>query len=116
MFEKLGCAARIELAKAKMPRVLGHFLYLLELHANNAHVVHSPLLSSQIPQSFAANAFNVFRRSMHQFEIVRLCALWDSADIDKANIPTVIELIDDTVIIDTLADEARSPLVGRPVF
>jgi bifunctional non-homologous end joining protein LigD len=40
----------------------------------------APLLSSQIPQSFAANAFNVFQRSMHQFEIVRLCVLWDSAE------------------------------------
>jgi hypothetical protein len=35
MFEKLGGVARIEWAKAKMPNVLGHFLYLLELHANN---------------------------------------------------------------------------------
>jgi hypothetical protein len=88
--------------------VLDHFLYLLELHANNAHVVYSPLLSSQISQSFAANAFNVFQRSMHQIEIVRLCALWDSADLNKQNIPTVIELIDDNSIIDMLADELRS--------
>jgi hypothetical protein len=56
-------------------------------------VVHSPLLSSQIRQSFCANAFNVFQRSMYQIDIVRLCALWDSVDIDKENIPTVIELI-----------------------
>jgi len=108
MFENLGSAERIDLAKAKMPKVLDHLLYLLELHANNAHVVYSPLLSSQIPQSFGANAFNVFRRSMHQFEIVRLCALWDPVDVDKENIPTVIELIDHDTIIDMLADETRS--------
>jgi hypothetical protein len=108
MFESLGNAARIKLAKDKMPRVLDHFLYLLELHANNAHVVYSSLLSSQIPQSYGANAFNIFRRSMHQFEIVRLCALWDSADLAKENIPTVIELIDDATIIDVFADEIRS--------
>jgi len=90
----LGTLKRIDLARAKMTRVLDHFLYLLELHANNRHVVYSPLLSSQIPQSFAANAFNVFQRSMHQFEIVRLCALWDPADVDKEN-------------IDMLADETR---------
>jgi hypothetical protein len=107
MFEKLRDGERIELAKAKIPKVLDHFLYLLELHANNAHIVYSPLLSSQIPPSFAANAFNVFQRSMYQFEIVRLCALWDSVDIDKANIPTVIELIDDDSIIDILAEETR---------
>jgi AbiU2 len=115
MFENLGDAARIETAKAKMPKVLGHFLYLLELHANNAHVVYSSLLSSQIPQSFAANAFNVFQRSMHQIEIVRLCALWDSADINKENIPTVIELVDDNSIIDALAEEARRHWANEPM-
>ena len=114
-FEKLEATERIELAKAKMPNLLGHFLYLLELHANNTHVVYSSLLSGQIPQSFAANAFNVFQRSMHQFEIVRLCALWDSVNIDKENIPTVIDLIDDSSIIDTLADETRSHWANEPV-
>jgi hypothetical protein len=108
MFENLGSQERINLARSKMTGVLDHFLYLLELHANNAHVVYSPLLSSQISQSFAANAFNVFQRSMYQIEIVRLCALWDSADLNKQNIPTVIELIDDNSIIDILADETRS--------
>jgi hypothetical protein len=96
---------RIMLARAKMPRVLDDLLYLLELHANNAIVVHSPALSSQIPRSYAANAFLVFQRSMYQIEIVRLCALWDSADIAKENIPTVIDLIDDDEIIEQLGDE-----------
>jgi hypothetical protein len=113
MFENLGSPTRIDLARAKMTRVLGHFLYLLELHANNRHAVYSPLLSSQIPQSFAANAFNVFQRSMHQFEIVRLCALWDAADVDKENIPTVIGLIDDDTIIDMLADETHKHWVNE---
>ena len=44
---------------------------------------------------------------MHQFEIVRLCALWDGAEAEKENIPTVIELTDDSAIIDMLAEEAR---------
>jgi HEPN superfamily AbiU2-like protein len=109
MFENWTVAERIQAAKEKTARVVDHLLYLLELHANNAHVVYSPLLSSQIPQPFAANAFNVFQRSMHQFEIVRLCALWDRAGDDKENIPTVIELIDNDLVIDTLADETRSP-------
>jgi HEPN superfamily AbiU2-like protein len=96
---------RIALAKAKMTRVLDDVLYLLELHANNAIVVHSPALSSQIPRSYAANAFVVFQRSMYQIEVVRLCALWDAADIAKENVPTVIELIDDDEIIEQLGDE-----------
>ena len=75
-------------------------------------MVYSPILSSQIPPSFAANAFNVFQRGMHQFEIVRLCALWDGADAAKENIPTVVELIDDSAIIDILADETRQHWAG----
>jgi hypothetical protein len=45
---------------------------------------------------------------MHQIEIVRLCAIWDSADPEKENIPTVVELIDDEKIIELLAAETRS--------
>src|ERR1700687_3617634 len=103
MFEGCTTAKRIELAKTKMGKVLDHFLYVVELHANNAFVVYSPTLVSQIPPSFAANAFNVLQRSMYQIEIVRLCALWDTADPDKENIPTVIELIDSEEIMDALA-------------
>jgi hypothetical protein len=115
MFEELDHAKRIELAKIKMEKVLDHFLYLLELHANNALVVYSPILSSQITPSFAANAFNVFQRSMHQFEIVRLCALWDGPDLAKENIPTVIELIDDAIVIDMLAEETRQHWAQVPL-
>jgi hypothetical protein len=42
MFENRSNAERIELAKARMERVLDHFLYVLELHANNKFVVYSP--------------------------------------------------------------------------
>ena len=115
MFEEFTSVKRIELAKAKMERVLDHFLYLLELHANNALVVYSPILSSQITPSYAANAFNVFQRSMHQFEIVRLCALWDGPDAAKENIPTVIELIDDDAIINMLAEETRQHWAKNPI-
>jgi hypothetical protein len=108
LLRRLSPTDRIELAKAKMTKVLDHFLYVVELHANNAFVVYSPTLVSQIPPSFAANAFNVFQRSMHQIEIVRLCAIWDTADPDKENIPTVVELIDSEEIIDALAAETRS--------
>ena len=99
---------RIELAKAKMRRVLDHFLYALELHANNSFVVYSPVLASQIPYSYAAHAFRVFQRSMYQIEIVRLCAIWDGVDLDKENVPTVIKLINDDTIIEMLAEETRS--------
>jgi hypothetical protein len=47
----------------------------------------------------------VFQRSMYQIEVVRLCALWDRAELQRENIPTVIELIDDDEIIEMLGDE-----------
>ena len=109
-------AQRIDQAKAKMNRVLDHFLYVVELHANNSFVVYSSTLSSQIPASYAANAFNVFQRSMHQIEIVRLCAIWDSAEPEKENIPTVIELIDDDEIIETLGDDNLRHWTGKSVL
>jgi hypothetical protein len=107
MFENLSPAERIDRAKAKMKRVVHHFLYFLELHENNVFIVYSPGLSSQIPESFAANAFNVFQRGCHQFEIVRLCALWDNPEADKENILTVVELVDSTCVRDMLSEDER---------
>jgi len=114
MFNNLSDKECIALAKAKMDRVLDHFLYVLELHENNKFITYSPILVRQIPRSYAANAFNVFQRAMLQIEIVRLCALWDGADLQKENIPTVIELIDRPTIISALADETRSHWHNQP--
>jgi hypothetical protein len=112
MFETISIAERTRLAKEKTARVVDHLLYVLELHENNAIILYSPTLSAQIPTSFAANAFNVFQRGLHQFEIVRLCALWDRAEIEKENIPTVIELVDNPDVIEGLAQDAASHWSG----
>jgi AbiU2 len=109
---KMPIPERVSMAKEKTRRVVDHLMYLLELHENNAIVLYSPTLSAQIPTSFAANAFNVFQRGLHQFEIVRLCALWDSVDLDKENVPTVIELIDHPDVIESLAEETAAPWQG----
>jgi hypothetical protein len=114
--ESLPGLERIKLAKAKLPKVLDYFLYVLELHANNSLVVYSPVLASQIPYSYAAHAFKVFQRSMYQIEIVRLCAIWDGVDLDKENVPTVVKLIDDDEIIDMLAEEERSRHMSGAAF
>ena len=103
---------RLVAAKAKITRVVDHALYVLELHVNNAIVLMSPLLSSQIPTSFAANAFRVFQHGLHQIEIVRLCALWDSVDLMKENIPTIVALIDHPDVLDALAQETAAPWTG----
>ncbi len=107
-FEKLTLPERVKTAKEKTERVVDHLLYLLALHENNAIVLYSPTLSSQIPTSYAANAFNVFQRALHQFEILRLCALWDRAELDKESIPTIIELIDHNDVIESLVQETAS--------
>jgi AbiU2 len=105
MFEHMTTAERIQTAKEKTERVVDHLLYLLALHENNAIIVYSDTLSSQIPYLHAANAFDVFRAGLHQFEIVRLCALWDRIGHDKENIPTIIELIKPPEVIEALAQE-----------
>jgi hypothetical protein len=114
MFEYLTNVQRIELAKAKTERVLNHLLYVLGLHANNDFVVYTSVLSRQIPKSYAANAFSIFQRAMYQIEIVRLCALWDSPADNKENITTVVELIDDNKIIETLMEETRRHWADQP--
>jgi AbiU2 len=90
-----------------MKRVVDHFLYLVQLHENNVCIVYSPGLSSQIPESFAANAFNIFQRGCHEVEIVRLCALWDKFDWDGENILTVVDHIDSPCVLDMLSEEMR---------
>ena len=78
-----------------------------KLHENNVFIVYSPELSSPVPESFAANAFNVFQRGCHQIEIVRLCALWDKPAPDKENILTVVDLIDSPCVCDMLSEDER---------
>jgi hypothetical protein len=112
MFEDMSTPERIEAAKEKTRRVVDHLHYLLELHENNAIVLYTDTLSKQIPKSFAANAFNVFQQGMHQFEVVRLCALWDRAEREKENIPTIIELINHPDVIEALAEETASHWQG----
>jgi hypothetical protein len=106
---KMTLPERIEAAKAKTEKVVDHLSYLIKLHENNALVLYSPLLSSQIPTSHAANAFFNFRAGLHQIELVRLCSLWDSVDLKKENVPTIIELIDQSDVVEALAKEAASP-------
>jgi hypothetical protein len=99
-------AERIAAAKAKTERLVRHVLYVLELHENNRIVFYSPTLASQIPTSHAANAFVVFQHGLYQFEIVRLCALWDSAEPEKENIPTVMSNPSDDPSIHAIEVEA----------
>jgi hypothetical protein len=107
MWESWAARRRIDEAKRITKSVVDHTLYLLWLHELNSVVLYTDTLSKQIPKSRAANAFNVFREGMHQIEIVRLCALWDQAKLDREAIPTIVELIDDSDVLSLLVDETR---------
>lgn len=108
MFVTWETQKRIDEAKRITARLVDHAQYLLDIHENNAIVLYSDTLSKQIPKSYAANAFNIFREAMHQIEVVRICAIWDQPSIDRESILTVIELIDDQKVIDALAEQARA--------
>jgi hypothetical protein len=110
---KLSLSERIEAAKTKTAKVVDPLLYLIKLHENNALVLYSPLLSSQIPTSHAGHAFYAFQHGMHQIELVRLCALWDSVDLKKENVPTIIELIDQSDVLEALAKETAGHWEGK---
>ena len=70
MFETWEINARIAEAETRLTeRLVNHAHYLLDIRENNAIVVYSDQLSKQIPRSYAANAFNVFRETMHQIEM-----------------------------------------------
>lgn len=114
MYESWEVNKRIVEAKRLTERLVDHAHYLLDIRENNAIVVYSDQLSKQIPRSYAANAFNVFREAMHQIEIVRLNALWDQAHVDNEAIMSVIELIDDDKVIEALAQNARAQYISLP--
>jgi hypothetical protein len=108
MYENMETQKRITEARRLTERLVDHTQYLLDIHENNAIVLYSDTLSKQVPTSYAANAFNVFREALHQIEVVRICALWDSAHIEREIILTVIELIDDQKVLDAFADQERA--------
>jgi len=114
MFESWNHTKRIEAAKRVTKRLVDHAHYLLDIHESNAITLYSDTLSKQIPTSHAANAFNTFQEAMHQIEIVRLCALWDSPHPDNETIPTVIAFIDDQKIVEALANETRAHHASIP--
>ncbi|MGH6712319.1 MAG: hypothetical protein ACREEK_25545 [Bradyrhizobium sp.] len=114
MWETWEVSKRIAEAKRLTERLVDHAHYLLDICENNAIVLYSDQLSKQIPRSYAANAFNVFREALHQIELVRLSALWDQAHIDNEAVPSVIELVDHEDVISALAQVARDQYARMP--
>jgi hypothetical protein len=99
---------RANKAKEKLPKLVDHLLNLIALHANNEIVTYSPKLASQIPASHAANAFNVAQYALHRFELIRICAFWDSSDPEKENLATVVALVDDPAVAGLVTAETAA--------
>jgi hypothetical protein len=93
---------RLALAKARADRLVHNIVPLFLIHESNALVIYSHKLSEQIPSSYAAHAFNQFQRSMHLFELARLCAMWGGPRDDRESIPTIIALFNEPELIDQL--------------
>ena len=93
---------RLTTAKERADHLVDHIASLFTMHEANRFVIYSDVLAKQIPPSYAAHAFNQFQQSMHLFELVRLCALWDKPAKDRESIPTIMALIDKTEIVESL--------------
>lgn len=107
-FNSLSPSERLALAKARADKLVYHLVPLFLMHESNAVVIYSQKLSEQIPRSYAAHAFNQFQRSMHLFELVRLCAMWDGPGDNRESIPTIIALFNEPELIEQLVADAHA--------
>ena len=92
-------------AKVCMGKVVGHLLHVIALHENNELVIYSDVLSSQVPKSFGAHAFNLTRDALFRYSVIRLCALWDRAQSNNECLLTVVDLVDHHDVILSLMRE-----------
>lgn len=104
---------RISRAKAVLDGLVSHTVNLIMVHEANSIVLYSKKLESQIPRSYAANAFNQFRHSLHLFELIRLCAIWDNYGTDRESIPTVADLMLKPELIDVVLQETYDNTVNE---
>jgi hypothetical protein len=104
----------LSVAKARADKLVHHIAPLFLMHEANAVIIYSQRLSEQIPRSYAAHAFNQFQVSMHLFEVMRLCAIWDKPSPDRESIPTIIALFNEPKLIDQLINEIRGSYADEP--
>jgi len=114
--EELTTGDRIAAAKKCVEKVVGHVLHSIALHENNEVFIYSEVISSQIPESFAANAFNLTRDALFRYSLIRLCAVWDHDLGEEAEtIPRVVNLISNRSVISALMQETCSQWPTQPL-
>jgi len=104
---------KLELAEEKI-RIISHLIFeIIHLNENNRIVCYSDALSKQIPPSFAGHSFQLFQSTMLNYEILRLCALWDKPKDNSNSIMTVIDNVDDDRVLDLIYGRVREWFVPR---
>lgn len=93
---------RIERAKKIIHHLTQEMDAMLLRQATNDQVVYSDTVSSKIPVSNAAHAFNLLREDLHAYAVIRLLAVWDPADHNSLALPAAIELLDDDGVVQAL--------------
>ena len=103
---------RVEFAKHTIDKLTHPVLGVVQLSETNNLVTYSNVLASQIPASMAAMAYKNLQRSLHEYEVIRICTFWDAAYENAQTIPTIIEVIDSVEVTSFLADKWRSQWVS----
>lgn len=94
-FASLTPLERYERAVHIVSQTIDQARELIAISEANRFIIYSPMLASQIPTSYAANAFNIFQWSSLNYEMLRICALWDRGAFDRESIPAIADLVDD---------------------
>jgi hypothetical protein len=83
---------------------------LIHLQASNKIVLYSDTLASQIPTSYAANAYRIFTSNMLKSAVSKICTFWDGPAADRNSVPSVIKLVDNP---DVMAELRRRRMETR---
>lgn len=94
-FAALDSQQRYDRAVHVVDRAIDQLHEIIGLTETNRILNYSPAIASQVPPSYAANAFNLLQWSMLNYEILRLCALWDRGSPDRESILSIVDLVDD---------------------
>ncbi len=94
----LSADERFERAAHIVSRAIDHLQEIIGVTETNRIIIYSPAIARQIPRSYAANAFNLLQWVMLNYEILRLCALWDRGATDRESILAMVDLVDDPAV------------------
>ncbi len=103
--DELSAAERAVLAVQRMNAVADQVDDLLYLHESNRILLYTDSVADKIPRSYAANTFNLVTECLFRYQVIRLCALWDTSSKDRASIPAVIDLIRNKCVREQIAQE-----------